>query len=75
MDKDPEKLIEKFVENVLERQGKIVEKVKALYLLPGGEEEEEEYGGQWKREEMVHIPKKSPKSLENLDRASSCFWF
>ena len=63
VDKDPEKLIEKFVENVLERQGKIVEKVKALYLLPGGEEEEEEEeeeenGGQWKREEMVHLPKK-----------------
>ena len=61
MDKDPEKLIEKFVENVLERQGKIVEKVKALYLLPGGEEEEEEEeenGGQWKRKEMVHLPKK-----------------
>ena len=48
VDKDPEKLIEKFVENVQERQGEIVEKVKALYLLPGGEEEEEEEenGGQ-----------------------------
>ena len=59
MDKDPENLVKRFVEDLLKRQGKIVEKVKALYLLPGGEEEEEEEnGGQWKSVEMVHFPKK-----------------
>ena len=58
VDKDPGNLVKRFVEDLLERQGKIVEKVKALYLLPGGEEEEEENGGQWKSVEMVHLPKK-----------------
>ena len=36
VDKDPGNLVKRFVEDLQERQGIIVEKVKALYLLPGG---------------------------------------
>ena len=56
MDKDPGNLVKKFVEDLLERQGKIAKEVKSLYKLPGCEEEER--CGQWFFVEKVHLPKK-----------------
>ena len=54
MDEDPENLVERFVEDLLERKRKITKKVDSLYPLPGIDEESEEEG----YVEMVHLPKK-----------------
>ena len=56
VDEDPENLVKRFAEDLLKRQGKIVEEVKSLYKLPGCEEEER--CGQMVCVEMVHLPKK-----------------
>ena len=68
VDEDPKNLVKRFVENVLERISKIAEEVNSLYPCPGIREESDEEGN----EEIVRLPK---KSLENLGRTSSCFWF
>ena len=54
MDEDPENLVKRFVEDLLERKRKITKKVDSLYPLPGIDEESEEEG----YVEMVHLPKK-----------------
>ena len=56
VDEDPENLVKRFVEDLLERQGKIAKEVKSLYNFPGCEEEER--CGQWVCVEKVHLPKK-----------------
>ena len=56
VDEDPENLVKRFAEDLLKRQGKIVEEVKSLYKLPGCEEEER--CGQMVCVEMAHLPKK-----------------
>ena len=54
VDEDPKNLINRFVEDLLERKRKITKKVDSLYPLPGIDEESEEEG----YVEMVHLPKK-----------------
>ena len=45
MDQDPENLINRFMENLQEKQIKIVQVVESLYLQPESDEDEKEDGG------------------------------